>query len=77
MSFPELESVRNARELHTQAIRAYITSMTRRQDYINAMHSRVGDDELRHIHYDCVDAHNKNMHAHNEMLGIRPYQLID
>jgi hypothetical protein len=71
MAFPELESISTARVLRQQADAMAANSIRARNDYISGMQMGLGDDDLRHMHYDAMDAFNAAEKAHRILLGER------
>jgi len=66
-----MDSVRNAQKMQAHSDVMLDLSRRARQHYIDGMREGVGDDELRHRHYDAMEAHSKAAKAFNATLGER------
>lgn len=69
MFFPVMDSVLNAKLACEVAEKLAKKSVEARQHYLKGMVDKVTDDELRHRHYDAMEASAKADKAHRHYMG--------
>jgi hypothetical protein len=70
-----MDSIRNAKKLQAHSDAMLTLSIMARSQYIDGMKKGVGDDELRHLHHDAMEAAAVATKAHNATLGARSVQF--
>ena len=73
--FPEMNSVREARENCILLDQARAAAAQSRQNYIDGISCHVGEDELHHRHLDAMHAESLSAKASSRYLGQRTVNM--